>query len=366
MQVGKNGKGAYYLLVNMLTIACQQRWFLYSSCPFRKERAKMTENQWPQDEDLTIPPATQNSGYGAGTTGYGATGAGTTGYGTPGYQDDASSRKDVAKEEAANVAGEAKGAARNVAETAKSEAANVAYEAKNSARDLLHQAKSDLTSQAGTQQAKAAEGIRSISSQLRSMADAPDQQGVASDLIRQAADRSASVASWLDNRDPGSLLDEVKSFARQRPGTFLLMAAGAGLLAGRLGRSLQAGAPDTRTAGYGSATVPPYPVQPPVTESSMDAGVGAPLYDRAELGEPAYTQPAYGETTYGEQATGQPAYGEPGYGEPATGQPAYGEPATGLPAYGEPAIGEPAPGEPGYGEPRRRDTDDTEGGGRPL
>jgi hypothetical protein len=178
----------------------------------------MTENQWPQDEDLTNPPATQNSGYGAGTTGYGATGAGTTGYtGSPVYQDDASSRKDVAKDEAANVAGETKVAAQNVAGTAKTEAKNVAYEAKNSAKDLLHQAKSDLTSQAGTQQTKAAEGIRSVSSQLRSMADAPDQQGVASDLIRQAADRSESVASWLDNRDPGSLLDEVKSFARQRP-----------------------------------------------------------------------------------------------------------------------------------------------------
>ncbi|WP_251024093.1 hypothetical protein [Arthrobacter sp. ISL-65] len=311
----------------------------------------MTENQWPQDEDLTTPPATQTSGYGAGTTEYGATGAGTTGYtGSPGYQDDASSKKDVAKDEAANVAGETKVAAQNVAGTAKTEAKNVAYEAKNSAKDLLHQAKSDLTSQAGTQQTKAAEGIRTISSQLRSMADAPDQQGVASDLIRQAADRSESVASWLDNRDPGSLLDEVKSFARQRPGTFLLLAAGAGMLAGRLGRSLQAGAPETGTGARYAGTVPPYPVQPPVTESSLDAGVGTPLYDQAELGEPAYTQPAYGEPTYGEQTTGQPAYGEPAYGEPGVG---------------EPAIGEPGYGEPGYGEPRRRDTDDTEGGGRP-
>ena len=331
----------------------------------------MTENPFGTEAETTRLGTT-----GSGTTGYGTTGTGT-GYdttavetpdyaGTTGYRDDASSKKDVAKDEAANVAGQAAGAAQNVAETAKTEAANVASEAKNSARDLLHQAKSDLTSQAGTQQAKAAEGIRSISSQLRTMADAPDQQGVAADLIRQAADRSASVASWLDNRDPGSLLDEVKSFARQRPGTFLLLAAGAGLVAGRLGRSLQAGAPETRTAGYGSDTIPPYPVQPPVTEGSMDAGVGAPLYDRAELGEPAYTQPAYGETTYGEQPTGQPAYGETTYGEQPTGQPAYGEPAYGEPATGQPAYGEPAPGEPGYGEPRRRDTDDTEGGGRPL
>src|SRR6478735_4974352 len=261
----------------------------------------MTENQWPQDENLTSPPATQNTGYGAGTTGYGATGAGTTDYtGTPGYQDAASSKKDVAKEQAANVAGEAKGAAQNVAETAKTEAKNVAYEAKNSARDLLHQAKSDLTDQAGTQQAKAAEGIRNISSQLRTMANAPDQQGVAADLVRQAADRSESVASWLDNRDPGSLLNEVKSFARQRPGTFLLLAAGAGLLAGRLGRSLQAGAPETRTStGVGSTggTLPQYPAQPPVTESSLTAAPAAPLYDA-----PQATPTTYAETVYGEPA----------------------------------------------------------------
>ena len=286
----------------------------------------MTENQWPQDESLTTPPATQNSAYNAGTTGYGTAGAGTADYtGTTGYQEDAS-KKDVAKDEAANVADQAKGAAQNVAETAKTEAKNVAYEAKNSARDLLHQAKSDLTSQAGTQQTKAAEGIRNISSQLRSMADAPDQQGVASDLIRQAADRSESVASWLDNRDPGSLLDEVKSFARQRPGTFLLLAAGAGMLAGRLGRSLQAGAPETTTrSGYASTsgTLPQYPVQPPATESSLTA---APLYDA-----PQSTPTTYAETVYGEPA--RPGFDAPG--------------SAGVPL---------------------RDVDDpyTEGGGRPL
>ena len=179
------------------------------------------------------------------------------------------------------MAGQAAGAAQNVAETAKTEAKNVAHEAKNSAKDLLHQAKSDLTDQAGTQQAKAAEGIRTISSQLRTMADAPDQQGVAADLIRQAADRSESVASWLDNRDPGSLLNEVKSFARHRPGTFLLLAAGAGLVAGRLGRSLQAGAPETGTAtGAPTATAtgftPSQPARLAATESTVTAGAGEP------------------------------------------------------------------------------------------
>lgn len=292
------------------------------------KRAKMTENQWPQDGSLTVPPATQNStAYASGVSGSPAS----------------ASKTDTAKEEAANVAGQAAGAAQNVAGTAKEEAANVAAEVKTNARDLLHQAKSDLTSQAGTQQQKVAEGLRNISGELHSMANASDQPGVASDLVRQAAERSQSIASWLDNRDPGSLLDEVKSFARQRPGAFLLIAAGAGVLAGRLGRSLQAGAP--ATGSETGTSVPPQPIQPPVAEGTLGAVAGEPFYDHAELSEPAYTAPAYGEP-----ANAEPAYGEPAPGEPA---PAYGEPAFGEPVYGEPAPGEPAYGEPAYGEPRR-------------
>ena len=142
--------------------------------------------------------------------------------------------------------------AQNVAETAKAEAANVAAEVKTNAKDLLYQAKSDLTDQAGAQQQKAAEGIRTISSELHSMADASDQPGVASDLDPPGRRAVPAVASWLEDRDPGSLLDEVKSFARQRPGTFLLLAAGAGVLAGRLGRSLQRRRPRNAPGGIES------------------------------------------------------------------------------------------------------------------
>jgi hypothetical protein len=136
------------------------------------------------------------------------------------------------------------------------------------------------------------------------MADAPEQPGVASDLIRQAAERSESVASWLDNRDPGSLLNEVKSFARQRPGTFLLLAAGAGLLAGRLGRSLQAGAPvpggqaasgQAGPATAASQTAHSAPSAPtPIHQETMIVGGGADRYfDEPTVrgtGAPASTQ----------------------------------------------------------------------------
>ncbi|WP_346927731.1 hypothetical protein [uncultured Arthrobacter sp.] len=229
----------------------------------------MTENQWPQDGSYRTPTATQQTPLRPETTFPPAANGSVSGTSA----DTGASKTDAAKDEAAELKRQAADSAQTVAETAKTEAANVTAEVKTNARDLLHQAKSDLTDQAGAQQQKVAEGLRSVSTELHSMAAASDQPGVATDLVRQAAERSSAVASWLDGRDPGSLLTEVKSFARQRPGTFLLLAAGAGVLAGRLSRSLSAGAPETisaaatRVPDTGMA-VPPPPVQMPAPETT--------------------------------------------------------------------------------------------------
>jgi hypothetical protein len=232
----------------------------------------MTENQWPS----ASAPGTLDQ-YGNAAPALPPTG-----------QDGSASKKQAAKEEASNVAGQAASAAQGVAQTAKEEVANVASEAKSSAQDLLSQAKSGLSSQAGTQQQKAAEGIRTISSQLQSMADAPDQPGIASDLIRQAADRTSSIASWVENKDAASLLNEVQTFARNKPGTFLLLAAGAGILAGRLTRGLTAGA-----AGSQSGSAQSLPAQRPVgvpqaaplrQETVFAAGTSTDLYDEPVVG----------------------------------------------------------------------------------
>ena len=244
----------------------------------------MTENQWPQDGSPTAPPATQRT---SGTQSP-----------TPGPGTDAST-PEMIKDEAGNVAGQAKDSAANVVETAKTEASNVASEAKTNAKDLLEQAKADITDQAAKQQQKVASGLRSISKELDSMTAAPEQPGVATDLVRQAAERSSSVAAWLEDREPGSLLEELKTFARRRPGAFLLLAAGAGVLAGRLGRSLGAGGnASARTAGPGipspatggqapggftpaaGRTVPPPAVQlpgPEVTTAGYAGGGTTPL-----------------------------------------------------------------------------------------
>jgi hypothetical protein len=68
------------------------------------------------------------------------------------------------------------------------------------------------------------------------MAQQGGQSGPATDLAHQAADKVTDLAAWLEHRDPGSLLEEVRTYARRKPGTFLLGAAAAGVLAGRLTR----------------------------------------------------------------------------------------------------------------------------------
>ena len=263
----------------------------------------MTENPWAQ-----ATPQASTDQY-----------AGVAGVVPPQGAETPGSKQEAAKDEAADVTRHAADSAQNVAETAKTEAANVAGEVKTNARDLMHKAKSDLTEQAGTQQQKVAEGLRSVAGELHSMAAASDQPGVATDLVRQAAERSSAVASWLDNRDPGSLLTEVKSFARQRPGTFLLLAAGAGVLAGRLSRSLSAGAPETTgtTASGTSAAgripdtgvaVPPPPVQMPAPQTTT-AGF-ADTYPPNPLDSELGTTDPLRDAAPGRRAT-EPLAGEP-------------------------------------------------------
>lgn len=195
------------------------------------------------------------------------------------YPPSGQSTTSTAKDEARDVGREGMDAARNVAQTAGTEAKNVAQEAGAQARNLVSELGSDLKSQAGSQQQRVSEGLRSLSDELRSMAD-KSEGSTAQHLVQQVADRTGSAASWLEGRDPGSLLDEVTGFARRRPGAFLLIAAGAGLLAGRFARGLAGGsdssgspsageAPGSSTGGQHVATYPPVP---------DEYGTGAPGY----------------------------------------------------------------------------------------
>ena len=159
----------------------------------------------------------------------------------------------TAKEQASGLAHAAADSGQGVLHEAKGQAADVVQEAKGQARDLLGEARTGLKSQASDQQARAATSLRSLGDELGRMADSSEQGGLATDLVRQVAGRTGSVASWLENREPGDVLGEVTDFARRRPGVFLALAAGAGVLAGRLTRGLKDAPPSSGSGAAGSS-----------------------------------------------------------------------------------------------------------------
>src|SRR6478609_4697317 len=124
--------------------------------------------------------------------------------------------------EAKSVASDAADSGRQVAETAASGVKDVASEATTQLRQLLDQVRSELDDQASTQGQRAADGLRSLAGELRQMASSSQEQGIAGEVAGQAADRAASFADWLEHRQPGDMLDELRSLARRRPGAFLL------------------------------------------------------------------------------------------------------------------------------------------------
>jgi len=195
----------------------------------------------PADEQLpagTVPAGSltatgSGTGSASGSSDPADSGSGSTDSGSSG-----SGKADAAKSAASDVAGDAKEQAANVAGTAKEQAANGASEVSDHARQLFGQASGTLKDQAADQQQKAASGLRTIGDHLGKMADNDDEQGLAAKVVRDLSNRAGSVAGYLEGRDPGSLVDEVKSFAARRPGTFIAIAAGAGILAGRLAKAL--------------------------------------------------------------------------------------------------------------------------------
>jgi uncharacterized protein YjbJ (UPF0337 family) len=237
----------------------------------------MTQSPGPGDPPVDLTAGTTSAGYTTTTTELpSVTPSGSTG--AHGTRD----TTEVAKQEGRHVKESAAGAASDVAGTAKEQAGQVAGEARRQAKDLLHEGRSQLQEQAAQQQQRAAAGLRSLQDELRSMAQHSSQpgsqQGVAGDLAHQAADRAGSLASWLEGRDPGALLDEVRGFARQRPLAFLALAAGAGVVAGRLGRGLQADAEgDSSSSRTGvGGTVSTYPTSGAMATEAGPLGVVPP------------------------------------------------------------------------------------------
>jgi hypothetical protein len=176
-------------------------------------------------------PYTTTTGDAYTTTG-GAYAQGEPDYSGGGEQ----STTDVAKGEAAAVKDTAVDAGKQVASTAKDEAANVASEAKYQAKSLLSTATSEVQNQASTQQGRLASTLRGYTDELQGISQGNAPSGVVGDLLQQAASKGSQIAQWLEDREPGDVLEELRRYARRRPVMFLAFCGLAGVVAGRITR----------------------------------------------------------------------------------------------------------------------------------
>lgn len=257
------------------------------------------------------------------------------------------------RDQARQVGSEAAQAGGAVAQTAKEQGTEVGREAARQARNLYGEARSQLASQTGEQQRRAAGGLRSLADEMRSMAEQGGQAGPVTELARQAADRVQGVAGWLEQREPGDLITEVRDYARRNPGTFLVGAAVLGVLAGRLTRGISAAGDESGNGSStfrGSGAYDPeqtavIPTQPPAPRAVPDAVPPGGYLDPTPGTHTPPTSGGYTDQTpgtYADQAPGGSV--EPGQGEypehSGTGQPlppvTQTDPLPGVPSSGSP------------------------------
>lgn len=212
-----------------------------------------------------------------------------------------------AKEQAASVAQTATSAASDVTGTAKEQVGNVVGETVQQAKDLSGQVKEQVGTQVTAQTEKLTGTLRQLGTQISD----GDTSGVVGQVLSEVGQRVQVFADRLEQTGPQGLLEEVRDYARRSPGTFLLGAAIAGLVTGRLVKGMTASSQSqqslpagptglTGTAnGDALAGVTGLTTTDAVyTSDAYDAGYAAtpavPSYDPAA---PAY-DPTVGATPY--------------------------------------------------------------------
>lgn len=229
-----------------------------------------------------------------------------------GMKDKASAAGSTAKEGAGRVIDAEKQMAHDTAHEAKNVAKDTVAEARTQAKDLFAQTRDEVSRTAGEQLQRLSGTTSSLSSEFGKMASSSEEGGLAASLVEQASSYLDRATQWVEGREPGDLLTDVKHYARRHPGTFMAVAAGLGLVAGRIARGAKDEHGDDSThaphAAPASTTARPsaYDPAPAGTTGAGTTGYG--------------TTPTTGTTSTpdGSQST---AYRSPGYGEPGYQRP---------------------------------------------
>lgn len=229
-------------------------------------------------------------------------------------QEQAGAVAGTAKDQAVSVANTATSAAGEVTSTAKEQVGSVVGETVAQAKDLTGQVKQQASEQVQNQTQKATGALRDLSKQLSE----GDTSGVVGTVLTEVGQRVQSLADALESKGPQGLLADARRYARRSPGTFLLTAGLAGLVAGRFAKGLRAPSPQDALsrgtdAGYPSTTYPAT-VRPVYDAPVYDA---APVYGEPVYADPAPVYPGTAASPYGAGYNETDAYGTTGAGRGA-------------------------------------------------
>lgn len=190
------------------------------------------------------------------------------------YNTETESTKDAAKEEAEGLK-----------DDAKREAGRVTDEVKRQGRELIGETQDRIKEEADRQTGRTASGLKSMSSELRSMADNSEKpQSEVASWVRRGAEQIDSFADRLDRNGAEGLVRDLSNFARRNPTTFLVSTFGAGLLAGRLMKNMDRDrmTEDGDGARFAGETGTPVYESPPRRELSPAGGEAAGTWEASQ------------------------------------------------------------------------------------
>ncbi len=177
--------------------------------------------------------------------------------------------KDTAAEQAAHVGG-----------TVKEQAGDVVNEATTQARNLLEEARGQIREQTSAQRDRITAMLSEFADELEEMAGAGGRDGLATEVVRQVATKARGLSQSMDGTGGGDAMDSLRSFARRRPGSFLLAAGIAGVLAGRATRTAKevrsGGQQELPSAGYATGATGHGSTYGTDRAATGDAGLGMP------------------------------------------------------------------------------------------
>ena len=144
----------------------------------------------------------------------------------------------VAADQAKQVASTAGEGAKEVAGEARQQARQVTGVARQQALGAMRSAQGELRGHASQQTDRAAQGLRGLAGQIHALVEGrTEEAGRAGDYARQAGDKAHELAARLENGGFDGVVEDVRGFARRRPGLFLIGAAAAGFAVGRMIRA---------------------------------------------------------------------------------------------------------------------------------